>query len=314
MLAAAPGQLPSGQVWVTAWAGSVHGPYPSGNPVAQPVLDRVFDAQRGATDQTFRLIVRPASVGTAGAPALRQHLRHTTGHARRSLRRPPGGRRHDRRGNESARQLQRQVRRHTAPWPISLQRPRGAALRRTRRANRPRRPQARRQLPRRGIDGTDDVARQGAADLVCQRARQRQPRGGGIRCGVAVHDHVLVLPRCDRRPGSAGHLDGRLLRRFDHRRHRLDVERRRSLARRVRAPPPRRLRPALRRRQRRHRRQPHHQSDAVRPEDALRRRTIGTRPPRTRRAVPLRRLDDYLARRASTTCRRAPAPRRSSRG
>ena len=47
MLAApVPEQLPRGHVWVTAWAGSVQGPYPSGNPVAQPVLDRVFDAQR----------------------------------------------------------------------------------------------------------------------------------------------------------------------------------------------------------------------------------------------------------------------------
>ena len=75
MLAAAPGQLPSGQVWVTAWAGSLHGPYPSGNPVAQPVLDHVFDAQRGATDQTFRLIVRPALWG----PQVRLRFANTFG-------------------------------------------------------------------------------------------------------------------------------------------------------------------------------------------------------------------------------------------
>ena len=59
----AAAQLPKGQRWVTAWAAAVHGPYPAGNPVAQPVLDRVFDAQRGATDQTFRLIVRPSLWG-----------------------------------------------------------------------------------------------------------------------------------------------------------------------------------------------------------------------------------------------------------
>jgi lysophospholipase L1-like esterase len=61
--APAAAQLPKGQKWVTAWTGSVHGPYPAGNPVAQPQLDRVFDAQRGATDQTFRLIVRPSVWG-----------------------------------------------------------------------------------------------------------------------------------------------------------------------------------------------------------------------------------------------------------
>ena len=77
MLAAAPApeQLPRGQVWVTTWAGSVHGPYPAGNPVAQPMLDRVFDAERGATDQTFRLIVRP----TVWGPLLRLRFANTFG-------------------------------------------------------------------------------------------------------------------------------------------------------------------------------------------------------------------------------------------
>ena len=56
--------LPRGQKWITTWAASVHGPYPSGNPVAQPVLDKVFaSAASGATDQTFRLIVRPSVWG-----------------------------------------------------------------------------------------------------------------------------------------------------------------------------------------------------------------------------------------------------------
>ena len=52
--------LPAGQKWVASWAASAHGPYPSGNPAAQPVLDGVFEsAARGAVDQSFRLIVRP---------------------------------------------------------------------------------------------------------------------------------------------------------------------------------------------------------------------------------------------------------------
>ncbi len=59
--AARPEQpLPAGQKWVASWAASAHGPYPSGNPAAQPALDAVFESEaRGAVDQTFRLIVRP---------------------------------------------------------------------------------------------------------------------------------------------------------------------------------------------------------------------------------------------------------------
>src|SRR5947207_450866 len=46
--------------WVATWVGSVHGPYPSGNPVAQPEMKFAISAPAaGASDQTFRLIVRP---------------------------------------------------------------------------------------------------------------------------------------------------------------------------------------------------------------------------------------------------------------
>ena len=48
------------QKWVASWAASAHGPYPSGNASAQPTLDFAFEsAERGATDQTFRLILKP---------------------------------------------------------------------------------------------------------------------------------------------------------------------------------------------------------------------------------------------------------------
>lgn len=48
------------QKWVASWAASVHGPYPSGNPSAQPDLTFAFpDPAQGAVDQSFRLIVRP---------------------------------------------------------------------------------------------------------------------------------------------------------------------------------------------------------------------------------------------------------------
>ena len=68
--------LPRGQKWVASWTASVHGPYPSGNPVAQPVLDKAFEsAERGAVDQTFRLIVRPSLWG----PQIRLRFANTFG-------------------------------------------------------------------------------------------------------------------------------------------------------------------------------------------------------------------------------------------
>ena len=46
--------------WITSWVGSVQGPYPVGNPSAQPLMDGVFPSPAlGACDQSFRLIVRP---------------------------------------------------------------------------------------------------------------------------------------------------------------------------------------------------------------------------------------------------------------
>ncbi len=46
--------------WVAAWTASAHGPYPVGNPTAQPELKFAFpDATHGAVDQSFRMIVRP---------------------------------------------------------------------------------------------------------------------------------------------------------------------------------------------------------------------------------------------------------------
>jgi len=59
-LAPLPASAQPAANWVTCWTGSVQGPYPVGNPSAQPQLDRVFpSAATGARDQSFRLIVRP---------------------------------------------------------------------------------------------------------------------------------------------------------------------------------------------------------------------------------------------------------------
>jgi lysophospholipase L1-like esterase len=46
--------------WVVSWAGSLHGPYPVGNPSAQPDQRFAFpSAPDGARDQTLRMVVRP---------------------------------------------------------------------------------------------------------------------------------------------------------------------------------------------------------------------------------------------------------------
>jgi lysophospholipase L1-like esterase len=50
--------------WATSWAASVQGPYPVGNPSAQPDLRFAFpSAAIGAHDQTMRLMVRPSFWG-----------------------------------------------------------------------------------------------------------------------------------------------------------------------------------------------------------------------------------------------------------
>jgi len=57
---ASKGEPAKGEKWVTTWAASVQGPYPVGNPSAQPVLRFAFPTpETGARDQTFRLILQP---------------------------------------------------------------------------------------------------------------------------------------------------------------------------------------------------------------------------------------------------------------
>ena len=52
--------------WFAAWTASAHGPYPVGNPTAQPELRFALpSAEKGASDQTFRLVVRPDVWGDA---------------------------------------------------------------------------------------------------------------------------------------------------------------------------------------------------------------------------------------------------------
>ena len=57
MTAAIPAQA---QKWVTSWAASAQGPYPSGNATAQPDLRFALPSpEAGARDQTFRLVIKP---------------------------------------------------------------------------------------------------------------------------------------------------------------------------------------------------------------------------------------------------------------
>src|SRR5215211_100152 len=62
LLAALPQATPArdGEGWVVSCTGSAQGPYPIGNPSAQPDQKFAFpDPATGARDQTFRLMVRP---------------------------------------------------------------------------------------------------------------------------------------------------------------------------------------------------------------------------------------------------------------
>ena len=59
--------LEPGKVWVASWTASPQGPYPAGWPAAQPDLSFALPHgdTDGATDQTFRLIVKPDLWGKA---------------------------------------------------------------------------------------------------------------------------------------------------------------------------------------------------------------------------------------------------------
>ena len=54
------GHAHASQQWVTSWIGSVQGPYPVGNPSAQPHMEFAIPTPgNGVEDQTLRMIVRP---------------------------------------------------------------------------------------------------------------------------------------------------------------------------------------------------------------------------------------------------------------
>ena len=236
-------------------------------------------------------------LGPAGAPALHQRLRHQAHHLRRRLRRPATRRPRPGQRHEPAGHLRRQGERHGRAGQHGLERSRRAYFRARPGGGRARRTQARRQLPCRGRERPDDLARQGAGNVLRHRARRRLERQGRGRGCVSLQHGVVVLPRRRRDDGAVGQLRHRGVRRFHHRRHGIDHERRRPLAGRAVAPTAGRPRQPHRGGQCRHRRQPDRGPGGIRPAEAVPGRTIGEATHRARRARAFRRHRHDLARR-----------------
>ena len=213
----------------------MQGPYPVGNPSAQPDLRFAFPAGRRGAGPDLRLIVRPELWGRQARLRFSATPSGAAGDVRRRLRRPAMGGPAVVAGTKR-RCVRRPGARHLPPGG----RPGGTRSRCPSSAARPAAagPKAGGQLPRRGRERADDLARQGAADSYVT------PPGGG-RLGAEEAeaafpfstaswfflDAVDMMAPAGRR--------GRRLRRHHHRRHALHHERRRPLARRAGAPPAR---------------------------------------------------------------------------
>ena len=115
-------------------------------------------------------------LGQAGAAALLQRDRHQARDVRRRLCRAAARQRHGRGGHQPAGALRRQAKHHGRARQGCLERRGRAAVREGREGAR--RAQARGQLPCRGRDRPDDLARQGAADLLRDGARRRREGPG----------------------------------------------------------------------------------------------------------------------------------------
>lgn len=158
-----------GEKWVVSWVASAHGPYPVGNPSAQPDQRFAFpSAQTGANDQTFRLIVRPDIWGRQA------RLRLTNMFGTKAVtfddvfvglwRTRPG------QGDQPAGHLRRQSERDGGAGERGLERWRPTRFRARSGGGRACRTQARHQLSRRGREQPDDVARESSHHILCHRA------------------------------------------------------------------------------------------------------------------------------------------------
>jgi hypothetical protein len=156
-------------------------------------------------------------LGQAGAAALLQRDGHQTGDVRRRLCRTAARQRHGRGRHQPAGALRRQAGHHGRARQGRLERRDRAAVREGRQGARG--TQARGQLPRRGRNRPNDLARQGAADLLCDSARRGCEGTGRGRSRVPVLDRLVVLPRRGGHDGPRRYQGDRRVRRLDHRRH-----------------------------------------------------------------------------------------------
>ena len=92
-LLATPAMAQPAEGWVTSWAASVQGPYPVGNPSAQPDQRFAFPVPAPAPRPDLPPDRAAQPLGPAGAAALLQCVRHPAGDPRRRLRRPAARRR-----------------------------------------------------------------------------------------------------------------------------------------------------------------------------------------------------------------------------
>ena len=233
--------------WITSWAASPQGPYPSGAAVAQPDLSFAFP-DNAADDQTFRLIVRPGM----WSRFVRIHFTNLFGNQPITLDGAFVG--IQKTGaeivattnqpvtfNGGSTRLTLQPGESVWSDSVKLRYVNGEAHSCRTRQNGHGRQEACGQLPHGRFHRTDDMARQGDDDFVCDR-----PRGGlrrSYRRRRVFHEHhVVVLHRQDRHGCPRRHPTRRCSRRFDHRWDEFDDQRRRSLARRGCAAPQCRLR------------------------------------------------------------------------
>ena len=106
-----------------------------------------------------------------------------------------------------------------------------------------------------GRKRSDDVACQGADDVLRDGPRRRSKRTRRGRSRIPLHHHLLVFSGCPGHDGARRYPRRRGVWRFHHRRHGLHAERRRPLAGRALAAPTRRLRKSRFGGQRRYRRE-----------------------------------------------------------
>ena len=206
--------------------------------------------RRARPDSSIDRTARP--LGPTDAAAFLERLRHQARDLRRRLRGLALERRRRRRRHQPAGALRRQERRHDAARAS-----RSGAMRSTL-------PSVADLTGRKlavsfhvaGESGPMTWHAKALTTSYLTRARRRSQGTTRGRVRVSVHHHLLVLPRRRGHDGAGRHAVDRSVRRFDHRRHGLHLERRRSLAQRALAASARRLRQSCRGGERGHRRQP----------------------------------------------------------